>query len=481
MKKYRIKRSWLLFFAMFVFTFSGCSHYPTNKPIEEISPAASYDFSQFNQPPDADETFVVLTFSGGGTRAACLSYGVLKELNNTTLPGTRRTMLDEVDVISTVSGGSFTGAYYALFGDRIFSDFEEKFLRRNIQGELTQKVINPYNWFRLASPYFSRIDLAAELYDQTIFESESFDTLAKKATRPFLIINATNLYQGARFEFTGPQFQYLCSDILSYSVSRAVAASSAFPFLLSPISLINNCKPEGYEIPEDDQEDDQNVLEDYWINKRRYYAVYNNFIYAEPGGNDKHPFMHLMDGGLADNIGLRAIYNLFVRGDIRSKINSGKIKNLLVIVVNSKAENPQKIDKKESPPGLVTVGFKTATLSLDNYSFETVEMFKEALNQRMQTQNERNKCQGLLNEHCENPFQITPLAGGNMKLYMADLTFDNLPLESSDPEINGRNYYDQLPTTFYLSRDQVDSLIKVGGWLLRKNPDFKEFLENYDQ
>ena len=68
-----------------------------------------------------------------------------------------------------------------------------------------------------------------------------------------------------------------------------------------------------------------------------------------------------------------------------------------------------------------------------------------------------------------------------MKLYLVDLTFDNLPLEPTDPEINGRNYYNQLPTTLYLSHDQVDSLIKVGGWLLRENPDFKEFLENYDQ
>jgi hypothetical protein len=319
--------------------------------------------------------------------------------------------------------------------------------------------------------------LAAELYDQTIFESESFDALAQKATRPFLIINATNLYMGARFEFTGSQFRYLCSDIRSYPISRAVAASSAFPFLLSPISLVNNCKPEGYEIPEDDQD----ALEDYWTNKNRYYTAYNNFIYAEPGGRENHPFMHLMDGGLADNIGLRAIYNLFVRGDIRSKINTDKINNFLVIVVNAKADNPQDIDKRESPPGLVTVGFKTATLSIDNYSFETVEMFKRALNQRIQAQNYQNECQGLLDEHCQEPFRIPPLAGGKMKLYVADLTFDNLPLESSDPEIKGRNYYNQLPTTFYLSREQVDSLIKVGGWLLKENPDFREFLENYDQ
>ena len=51
----------------------------------------------------------------------------------------------------------------------------------------------------------------------------------------------------------------------------------------------------------------------------------------------------------------------------------------MAIVINSKADNPAKIDKKESPPGLMTAGFKTATLSLDNYSFETVKMFKEMM------------------------------------------------------------------------------------------------------
>jgi hypothetical protein len=149
--------------------------------------------------------------------------------------------------------------------------------------------------------------------------------------------------------------------------------------LLSPISLVNYAKPSGYEI----SEKDQNALEDYWNNKRTFYAVYNNYLYAEPDGHTNHPYIHLMDGGLADNIGLRAIYDLYVRADIRSKINTCKIKRFMAIVVNLKADNPAKIDQKESPPGLMTVGFKTATLSLDNYSFETVEMFKELLGQRI--------------------------------------------------------------------------------------------------
>ena len=475
MKRFKIRRYWFLSLSLIVLTVAACAHYPKNQPLEDPSAAITYDFSRFDQQTNADETFVVLAFSGGGTRAACLSYGVLKELKNTKLPGTTRSVLEEVDIISTVSGGSFTGAYYALFGDRIFSDFEAKFLKRNIQGELAGKVANPYNWFRLASPYFSRIDLAAELYDQTVFESASFDALARKATRPFLIINATNLYQGARFEFTDPQFRYLGSDIGSYPVSRAVAASSAFPFLLSPISLVNYAKPPGYEISEKDQD----AREDYWYNKRTYYGVYNNYIYAEPNGHKNHPYLHLMDGGLADNIGLRAIYDLYVNKDIRSKINKGKIKRFLAIVVNSKAENPAKIDQKESPPGLMTVGFKTATLSLDNYSFETIEMFKELVAQRIQDQAVLKDCQQKIDKNCSNKYIIDPLVGGDMKLYVTDLTFDNIPLESPAPGIKGRNYYNELPTTFYLPEDQVENLITVGGWLLKENPDFKDFLKEY--
>ena len=218
---------------------AGCAHYPLNQPLSPAAQQKEYVYETFSPPAETDETFVVLTFSGGGTRAAALAYGVLEEMRRTRLPGTDRTLLDEVDVISTVSGGSFTGAYYALFGDRLFADFRKEFLERNIQGELLWDVANPVNWIRLASPWFNRIDLAAELYDRSIFDSKTFQDLSSRGRRPFLIINATNLQHGARFEFTGDQFRYLGSDILSYPIARAVAASSAFPFLLSPLSLVN--------------------------------------------------------------------------------------------------------------------------------------------------------------------------------------------------------------------------------------------------
>jgi NTE family protein len=442
---------------------AGCSHYPQNQPLESASCADTYDFRLLDSTANSDETFIVLTFSGGGTRTAAFAYGVLAKMREVPIGNKGKKLLDEVDVISTVSGGSFAGAYYTLFGEKIFTEFKDKFLYRDIEGELSWKVLNPLNWWRLASPYFSRIDLAAEIYDESIFNRQTYGSLVKKAKKPFLIVNATNLHQGARFEFTGKQFCYLGSDIRSYPLARAVAASSAFPFLLSPVSLVNYPLPLGKKITLQDEL----ALEDYRNNKRRYYAATNNDIYAD---EKEHPYVHLMDGGLADNLGLRAVYDLYVREDIRAGINQGRIKRLLVIVVNAKAQKKEAFDKKESPPGLTTAAFKTATVSMDNYTFESVEVFADLLNDRIKSQQSIAGCQQLLDRHSRDGYKIPPLAGGDLKLYVVDLAFDNL----ADPR--QRIYFNDLPTSFKLSREQVDNLITVGGELLDQHPEFKKFV-----
>ena len=88
---------------------------------------------------------LMLAFSGGGTRAAALAYGVLEELRDTmvVIDGRQRRLLDEIDLVSSVSGGSFTSAYDALYGERIFDDFEGVFLRRNVQHQLIRRLLNP--------------------------------------------------------------------------------------------------------------------------------------------------------------------------------------------------------------------------------------------------------------------------------------------------------------------------------------------------
>jgi NTE family protein len=464
--KYRFNPLIRLCFLIVFFLLCGCAHYPLNQPLDASSKADRYDFRRLDNVEPGDGTFVVLTFSGGGTRAAALAYGVLSKLRDTPLPQSKAKLLDKVNIISTVSGGSFTGAYYALFEDRIFDDFKERFLYRNIQKEIAHELFKPANWVRMLSPYFSRVDIAAELYDQTIFESKTFGDLAGKTKPPFLIINSTNMSRGMQFEFTSSQFDYIGSDILPWRVAHAVAASAAFPFLLSPISLKNYANAGTFRISDDDRA----TITDYPGNKRRYYAAKNNLVYLN---QREHPYIHLLDGGIADNLGLKAIYNLFERKEMQKKIESKKIRRLLVIIVNAKAEIPYDIDKNESPPGLLMVGFKALTIPVNNYTFDAVELFRSFLQGRIKKQENVDACQKMLDAHCGDGFKIPEPAGGRMKLYIAELSFDNLPDQSE------KDYFNDLPTSFVLEKDQVDKLIEIGGRLLADNPAFRQFLSEY--
>ena len=119
---------------------AGCASRPINEPITQADPRSGY------RPPllipkrqnNDQSTLFVLSFSGGGTRAAAFSYGVLEELQRTEIvvDGKRRRMIDEVDVVTGVSGGSFTALAYALYGERLFAEYEERFLKRDVQGAL---------------------------------------------------------------------------------------------------------------------------------------------------------------------------------------------------------------------------------------------------------------------------------------------------------------------------------------------------------
>ena len=134
------------------------AHYPLNKAISSSQLVDQYSIKRKADTGRSEDLLLILTFSGGGTRAAAFSYGVLETLADTTIAinGKQGRLLDEVDAISSVSGGSFTAAYYGLFGDRIFEDFEKKFLKQDVQSELTQRVLSPLSWPKLWSLYYDR-------------------------------------------------------------------------------------------------------------------------------------------------------------------------------------------------------------------------------------------------------------------------------------------------------------------------------------
>jgi len=91
------------------------------------------------------DIFLALNLSGGGTRAAALAYGVFEELADTRIRvgGAERQLLDEVDLISSVSGGSFLAAWHGLHGMETIPSFAESFLYEDFQTPLLLRALSP--------------------------------------------------------------------------------------------------------------------------------------------------------------------------------------------------------------------------------------------------------------------------------------------------------------------------------------------------
>jgi NTE family protein len=416
-----------------------------------------YRFEKLAGGKEENKLFVCLAFSGGGTRAAALAYGAMLALRQTHIDWPRQgeTLLQEVDCISSVSGGSFPAAYYALHHDQIFEDFESRFLYRNIEGGLALKALSPWNWFWLASPYYSRIDLAADMYDDELFDHSSYNVLISQARRPFVIMNATNIGSGTRFPFTQDQFDLIGSDLGPYPVARAVAASSAFPFLLSPMTVENYQPLQGFPT----LTEYQTGLQDYYNNRSRYYWAQSQLSYVDK----PHPYVHLMDGGLADNIGLRPIINAYEQSNGFISRNIPDIARLVVIAVNARTESSDTISDNHHTPHIIpSVAMATATIAMDNYSFDTVDFADRLANDLKQAEAVSAQSGGKLKLHAPVP-------------YVIELSFEAIP----DPRVR-REFYG-IGTNFDLPSDQVKALINMGCVLLKNDPTFRCMLADIER
>jgi len=373
---------------------AACAQYPYNPPlVKPQNLSEGYRWATTTIPTDDNRLFVILTFSGGGTRAAGLGYAVLQQLAATKLAdGT--SLLKHVKVISSVSGGTFAAMDYGLRGEAILSagpdNFESAFLTKPVQSDLIHAVFfNPANWIRLASPNFNRIDLATELYQKVLFGNNTFQNLLdaqRNEHRPFIIANATELELGAQFQWTQDQFDPICSDLTTLPVARAAAASSAFPVAFPPMVLKNyandpQCKS-NYTKPSWTA----TARGDIYTNPQRPRQITELEGYLDPA----RTYLHLLDGGLADNIGLRGPYHAMLSGDtfvqpqgppenqlsgftLQPLIGFHKIDKLLVIVVNAGASGPISIDATSKEPSLMTVIGGISGTPMDNYSSDSVQ------------------------------------------------------------------------------------------------------------
>ena len=289
----------------------------------------------------APSIVAAVTLSGGGARAAAFGLGVLEELKAAQfeLDGRPTTLLDEVGLISGVSGGSILAGYYAAFGDEVFTRFERDFLLVNFQSGLIRTFFchrapstsSPRPGTAAATPWREQLD--------TVFRGKTFGDLRAQHSRRRLLVTTTDLTTGAPFEFTPEQFALICSDLDSVPLSFAIAASSSVPLLLSPMTVRNyagSCQPPA---PLDgEQQADPN------LSARLLQLIAGAYRNAE-----ERPYIHLVDGGLVDNLGVRSLLDRAVAaGSLSATFSAlppGSVRKIVLISVNSERDMTDRIDR----------------------------------------------------------------------------------------------------------------------------------------
>ncbi|MEK6800114.1 MAG: patatin-like phospholipase family protein [Planctomycetota bacterium] len=461
---------------------AGCGPTWKNARIDGYKPGAGYRLETLKLGRgNSDETFVALCFSGGGTRAAALAFGVLEGLRATAIApadanSPPRTMLDEVDLISSVSGGSFTSMVYGLDREAIFDGrFERKFLKYNVQTRLLSLVLSPLSIVLLPYALLDRIDLAAEYYHNEVFDRRTYQALLDRGERPLLVVNATNMSIDGRFEFTQDDFDFLGSDLASLPVAHAVAASSAVPLLLSPLRL----SYQNSDVIERMMREtlDQQATEPVDPRYRKWArSLLPQDAEAEGGpvrfDAAKHKFLYLLDGGLIDNLGVTHVLHSFRYGALRRMIAERRVRRLCVVIVNASTAAPEPIEDQPRAPGLWMMALKTGTIGISGLSEAMTEALRDVIQDRPRELGEwYDRCQGAMAKDCPKAPPPPQPAGTDVETQVIEINFHRIA------DAKKRRRFLSMPTSLFLQPGDVDALIDLGRQQLIEDPGYRLFVE----
>ena len=202
-----------------------------NSPVKVAQEAANFQWGEGKAQPG-----IGVALSGGGFRAMLFHAGALARMNELGL-------LSRAKRIASVSGGSITSGYLAVkWRDLGSADANGTFA--NFQGTVVEPIlafsrqkIDVIDALTGLLPWESASGEVAKSYNSYLFHDK---TLQDMPDSPFFVFCATNLQTGVLWRFTK---SYAGDYVIGYldkpaiAVADAVAASSAFPPVLSPFIL----------------------------------------------------------------------------------------------------------------------------------------------------------------------------------------------------------------------------------------------------
>ena len=423
---------------------SGCTTYGkvVNEPKLTLDTEDTYSLTTAANRVNKGEITVAIAMSGGGTRAAALSYGVMKALRDTSLKADQPSIpvLDEVDFISSVSGGSFTAAYYGLYGNKLFEDFEQDFLYYSVSDDLFSRVLSPRTWFTTGG----RTQRTIDYYDANIFYGATFADM-NRSGRPIVVINASDLGGGIRFSFLQEYFDLLCSDLSTYPVANAVTASSAVPLVFNPVVLRNHEGCEQSQLIELSSSDEGKAHTRHTVEGLKSYQ-------------DKYDrtFIHLVDGGITDNLGLLSFYDVIESSGggeaFFKRIGAKPSPHFVMIVVDASTSPDFEMEGSTKEPTIRETLSAMTDIQLHRFNDASKSLFERTM---------------------ERWATILSTEDVKMSTYFVDINLQDVT------NIKKKHYLNQIPTDLSLEPEQVDALIEEGYQQLMQNESFKAFLSQY--
>ncbi|MCZ8221524.1 MAG: patatin-like phospholipase family protein [Acidovorax sp.] len=401
---------------------------------------------------------VAVTLSGGGARAAAFGFGVLTEMQETRFVwnGSPTTLLDATDVISGVSGGSIVAAYFAAHGIDGLPRFEHEFLRQNFQNSLITQALRPGNLIDLTSPWLGRTHLLARRLDE-LYGGLTFGDVERRPRHPQLFITATDMSLGTGFEFTWEQFSLICSDLRKVPLSFAVASSSAVPLLLSPMTLKNYAD----QCPERRSTSAASARAATGDYRARLYRAHE-LSYTDA---QRKPYIHLVDGGLADNLGVqRLLDRALAGGGLRQTFSEvgippRTIRKLVLITVNAERDPSVDINQSDKVPNMVQVVDALLFGTGARATRETQEFLRDITRQWQQS--------------------LTAGSPGSTDVFAPDAEIHVIPVNLRDaPDDIARRRLLQVPTAFSITSEEVTDLVEAGGSVLRHSPEFRALVQS---
>jgi predicted acylesterase/phospholipase RssA len=277
------------------------------KPIGAFKPESG---PFFHHKPQMGTTLVGLACSGGGSRAAYLTAAILSEIHRSTIrlnvTGESKEdvdLLDQLDYVSSVSGGSLSASYFVLHRSELRAPADSipwRSYRSNMAIDFRPRqwflrgILNPATWVKVMFTNYNRGNIAREHYNDILYKDA---TIADLPARPALYINASDVFGDSQFVFSSQPIynsDYAdthelearrANDLSSYQIdpqsikiADAVYASSAFPFAYPVLSMYD------------------------WLLRQT--------AHFDPG-DPNSGVRFLADGGLLDNSGLMTLFNQF--------------------------------------------------------------------------------------------------------------------------------------------------------------------------